>query len=174
MDALKASIKALVNSFHLYDYVLIGASAGLFLLLLLLAIVLRHKTLTSLLLIIFSFIVIAVGPVIGYKFVHGTIYKHSITDMLIKPLAFSEAILIKGTLTNQGRQTFNSCQINAKAYRGADNFLEELVYPLKPFLETSIVTEDALDVNSSMDFKILLEPFTYAKEYNISVKANCQ
>ncbi len=173
MNAVKSSIQSLIHSFHLYDYILFGVSAGLFLLILLLAIVLRHRTVVSLMLILFAFIVIVTGPVAGYLFIHNTLYKTEISELVIKKLEFSEAVLIKGVLNNHGKQPFHSCTIKASAYRGANNMLEELIFPLKPFMKTSIIQNKQLDVNASSDFKLLLEPFTYSKEYNISVKATC-
>ncbi|PHR56874.1 MAG: hypothetical protein COA44_07125 [Arcobacter sp.] len=157
----------------MYDYVLFGVSGALFLVLLFLAILLRNKVGLSLLLVLLSFIIFIAGPIAGYKYIHGSIYKTKITELKIKRLEFSQAVVIKGTITNLGQESFKKCTISSSAYKGASNFLEELVFPLKPFIKRSIVKEEHIDINDSIDFKLLLEPFTYSNEYNISIKVDC-
>lgn len=173
MNKLKASFQALVESFHMYDYVLFGVSGGLFLLLLFLAILLRNKIGLSLLFVLLSFIVLIAGPIMGYKYIHESIYKTKISELTIKKLEFSQALVIKGTITNLGKESFKKCKVSSSAYKGPTNFLEELVFPLKPFVKRSIIKEENIDINDSIDFKILLEPFTYSNEYNISLKVDC-
>jgi len=173
MNQLKLTIQNFVASLHDYDYILFAISGALFFLILLLAIILRKKTGLSLFLVLISFIIIIAGPTVGYNYIHSTLFKTEITDLTIKRLEFSEAVVIKGTLTNLGKQPFTKCTISSKAYKGATSFLEELVYPLKPFLKTSILKQEDMNVSESVDFKMILEPFTYSKEYNISIKANC-
>ena len=173
MNKLKVTLQAFIDTLHMYDYILFAISGALFLLLLFLAILLRNKVGVSLILVITSFIVLISGPIFGYNKIHNSIYKTKISDLSIKRLEFSQAVVIKGTLTNLGQENFKKCKISSSAYKGATNFLEELVHPLKPFLKRSIVREENIDINNSIDFKLLLEPFTYSKEYNISVKVNC-
>lgn len=173
MNQLKANLQAFISTLHTYDYIIFGAVGALFLLMLLLAIVIRQKIVASLFLIIFALILIVTGPIVGYKYVHAIIYKTEISDLLVKKLEFTEALVIKGTLQNLGKQGYSKCRISASAYKGASNFLEELVYPLKPFDKVSILKEEDLNITQSFDFKLVMEPFTYSNEYNISIEANC-
>lgn len=157
----------------MYDYVLFGVSGSLFLVILFLAILLRNKVGLSLLLVLLSFVILIAGPIVGYNYIHGSIYKTKVTELSIKQLEFSQAVVIKGTLTNLGKENFKKCKVSSSAYKGATNFLEELVFPLKPFMKRSIVKEEQIEINESIDFKLMLEPFTYSKEYNISLKVDC-
>ena len=173
MSKLKVVFQNFAETLHMYDYVLFGISGALFLVLLFLAILLRNKIGLSLLLVLLSFITLIAGPIIGYNLIHSTLYKTKVTELTIKKLEFTQALIIKGTLTNLGKQTFKKCKISSSAYRGAHNIVEEWVFPLKPFMKRSIIREETIDINSSINFKILLEPFTYSKEYNVSLKVNC-
>ena len=173
MNQLRTTIHSFVESLHDYDYILFAISGALFFLILLLAIILRKKVGLSLLLVLVSFIIVIAGPILGYNYIHSTLFKTEINDLTIKRLEFSEAVVIKGTLTNLGKQPFKKCTISSKAYKGATNFFEELVYPLKPFQKMSILKQEDINISESVDFKMILEPFTYSKEYNISIKANC-
>ena len=173
MNKLKAIFQSFIETLHLYDYVFFSASAALFLLLLTLAIILRNRVGFSLFLVFLAFIILIAGPIVGYSYVHSSVYKTKISELSIKRLEFSQAVVIKGTLTNFGQQSFRKCTISSHAFKGADNFLEELVFPLKPFIKRSIIKEENIDINKSIDFKLMLEPFTYSNEYNISVKVDC-
>lgn len=173
MNKLKVILQAYIETLHLYDYILFAISGALFLLLLFLAILLRKKVATSLILVLLSFLILFFGPILAYNKIHDTLYKTEISELTIKRLEFSQAVVVKGTLTNLGKENFKKCKISSSAYKGATNFLEELVHPLKPFIKRSIVMQEVIDINNSVDFKLLLEPFTYSKEYNVSVKVNC-
>jgi len=173
MNQIKATLHDFIASLHLYDYILFGISGALFVLILLLAILLRNKAILSLILVLLAFIILVALPISGYKYIHGQLYKTELTNLNIKRLEFSEAIVIKGTITNQGKVDFHKCTIGSQAYKGASGFLQEIVYPLKPFQKVSIVKQEELGIGQSLDFKLVMEPFTYTDEYNISMKVNC-
>ena len=173
MNQLKILIQNFVATLHNYDYIMFAISGALFFLILLLAIIARKKVGVSLFLVLIAFIIVIAGPIFGYKYIHATLFKAEISNLQIKELEFSEALVVKGTLTNLGSKNLQKCSINLKAYKGPHNFLEELVYPLKPFQKMSILKQEQIDRNTSIKFKMILEPFTYSKEYNISIKATC-
>ena len=173
MNKLKSVMNSFIAGLHTYDYILFAISGALFLLILLLAIVLRKKMGLSLFLVLLAFVILIAGPITGYQYIHTSLYKTELSELQIKRLEFSEAVVIKGKIQNQGKQSFKKCKISAKAYKEAGNFLEEFVNPLKPFQKMSILKETDIDINESIDFKMILEPFTYSNEYNISVKVDC-
>ncbi len=173
MNQLKAALHNFIASLHLYDYILFGISGALFILILLLAILLRKKAVLSLLLVLLAFIILVALPIGGYNYIHAQLYKTELSNLNIKRLEFSEAVVIKGTITNRGKQNFNRCTISSHAYKGASGLLQELIYPLKPFQKVSIIKEEALGIDQSLDFRLVMEPFTYTNEYNISTKVNC-
>ena len=133
MNKLKSVMDSFIAGLHTYDYILFSISGALFLLILLLAIVLRKKIGLSLFLVLLAFIIIIAGPIAGYQYIHTTLYKTKISQLIIKKLEFSEAVVIRGKIQNLGKQSFQKCEISAKAYKQAGNFLEEFVNPLKPF-----------------------------------------
>lgn len=173
MHNLKSLIEAFIATLHPYDYIMFAISGGLFVLILLLAIVLRKKVGFSLFLVLLAFIIIVAGPIGGYSYIHATVYKTEISELQIKKLEFSQTLVIKGQLKNLGSQSFKSCKIVAKAYKEPTNILEEYVNPLKPFQKVSILKEEPIEINDSIDFKMMLEPFTYSDEYNITMKVDC-
>lgn len=170
---IKSTLLDFADSLHSYDYIFFAAFGALYLLMLLLAIVLRKRVSLSLFLVLLAFVVIIAGPICGYKYTHGKLYKTEISELMIKKLEFSEALIIKGKLKNLGQLAFKKCTVTANACKGATNFLEELLFSLEPFQHTSIVYDKELPLNETLEFKLIMEPFTYSDDYNISVKADC-
>lgn len=170
---LKSALQGFTDSLHTYDYILFAAFGALYLLILLLAIVLRKRAGLSLSLVLIAFVVIIAGPVWGYTYTHGKLYKTEISEQAVKKLEFSEALIITGKLKNLGMQSYSRCVLTASAHKAPTNFLEEIVLPLKPFQNVSYFHEKVFPVNETYDFKLVMEPFTYSDEFNISIKADC-
>lgn len=170
---LKSALQGFADSLHTYDYILFAAFGALYLLILLLAIVLRKRAGLSLFLVLLAFVVIIVGPVWGYHYTHGKLYATEISEQAAKKLEFSEVLIITGKLKNLGMQSYSRCTLTASSYKAPGNFLEEIILPMKPFQHVSYLHEKEFPVNETYDFKLVMEPFTYSGEYNISVKANC-
>ena len=171
--AIKEKITAFINELVTYDYILFGSIFALFLLFIILAIVLRKKVGLSIFLIIFSFVTLALGPTLGYIKMHEYLYKNSCKLVSQKRLSFTPAIVVNGTITNESRLDFKSCKITASVYKSSKNIIKKYLYPLKPLKNMSILQENILK-GETQEFKIIVEPFTYSKDYNISIKASCK
>ena len=156
----------------MYDYILFGTAFGLFLLFIILAIVLRRKLVLALFLIILSFTILLIAPSLGYKYMHAFLFKNSIVLQNQQKLNFIEAVVVKATLSNNSKFDFKSCEITASAYKITSNKYKNYIYPFKPFQNMSIL-EEQIPVGGQREFKIIIEPFTYAGDYNISLKADC-
>ena len=90
-----------------------------------------------------------------------------------KRLSFTPAVVVNGTLINESKFDFSSCKITASAYKSSKNIIKKYIYPLKPLKKMSIIEENILK-GQTREFKIIVEPFTYSKDYNISIKASCK
>jgi len=166
-------ITAFLDELIKYDYILFGAVFTLFILFIILAIVLRKKVAISIFFIIFSFVILILGPTLGYIKMHEYLYKNSCELVSQKRLSFTPAIVVNGTITNESKLDFKSCKITASVYKSSKNIIKKYIYPLKPFKKMSILQENILK-GETQKFKIIVEPFTYKKDYNISIKASCK
>jgi len=171
--AIKEKITAFINELVMYDYILFGAVFLLFLLFIILAIILRKKVGLSIFLLLLSFIILTFGPTLGYIKMHEYLYKNSTQIISQKRLSFTPAIVINGTVTNESKFNFASCKITASVYKSSKNIIKKYIYPLKPLKKMSILKENILK-GETQEFKIIVEPFTYSKDYNISIKASCR
>ena len=170
---MKAKITAFLNGLISYDYMLFGGVLVLFLLLISISIVLRKKIGLSIFIMLLSFIVLFVGPTIGYMKMHEYLFKSTTKLVSKKKLNFTQAVIVKGSLSNESNFYFKSCKITASAYRVTGNKIKDFVYKYKPFKKMTI-TEYDIDKNRTINFKIIVEPFTYSKDFNISLGATCR
>lgn len=168
-EVLNQFIKELL----IYDYILFGLVLLVFIVLILLAILARKRLILSLFLIILAFFTLIGGSIGGYIELHKYLFKNSIEVIKQKRLNFTEAAVIYAKLTNESNRLFSSCKIKATAYRVDENSIKELILKLKPIQKMSIL-EQNIDINETRDIKMVMEPFTYKSDFNISIEARCK
>ena len=170
---MKGKISAFIHNLITYDYMLFGGVLLLFILLILLGLLLRKKLGFALFFISLAFVTLFIGPIVGYTQLHNYLFKNSIQLISQKKLHFSEAVIVRGRLSNESRRRFQSCTITLHAYGVTSSRLKNYLKELKPFKKMSIIEED-IAVAESREFKIIVEPFRYSREYNISLGAACR
>lgn len=104
---------------------------------------------------------------------HETLFKNSTLLQSQKRLQFSEAVVVKGSVTNESNRDFKECKITASAYALSSNKLKNYLKKFKPFKKMSII-ETNIAKSETREFKIIVEPFRYRKDYNISLGADCR
>jgi len=170
---MKYQISTFLKGLISYDYMLFGGIFVVFILLIILGIVLRKNTAISILIILFSFLLLFVGPIVGYVKLHQYLFKNTIELTSQKKLTFTKAVVLYGTIKNDSRYDFRSCKITASAYKVSGNKLKDSIFKLNPFKKMSII-EDNITKEEIRNFKIIIEPFSYMKDYNISLGAKCK
>jgi len=170
---MKQKITLFIEGLITYDYLLFGLSFVLFLLFIILGILLRKRTFFALIFIILGFSTLLLGPTLGYIKLHETLFKHTLNLKSQKRLEFTKAVVVKGDITNQSKRVFKECKITASAYKITSNKYKNYFKKLKPFQKMSIVLYD-IKVSQTRNFKIIVEPFTYQYDYNISLGADCR
>ncbi len=171
---MKQKLIAFIDTLILYDYILFGAVGVLFILFLILAILLRHKTALSVLSVLIAFLILILGPTLGYIKMHQFLYKNEVNITKVQKLEFTDALLIEGTLKNNSKMDFLTCNIKVAAYKVTGNKIKDILYPFKPFKKASLKLDTMIKPKQSKKFKLFLEPFHYSKEYNLSTGANCR
>lgn len=170
---MSSKITLFIDNLISYDYFLFGAVFVLFLLFIIIGILLRRKTFLAVVFILLAFSTLILGPTLGYVKLHKTLFKNSTKLLSQKKLQFSEAVVVKGLLTNESKKDFKECKITASAYAVTSNKLKNYLKKLKPFKKMSIVEKD-IQKAQTREFKIIVEPFRYSRDYNISLGADCR
>lgn len=171
---MKAHLQDFIHHLITYDYFLFGGIIVLFILLLILAIILRHKIGIAIFFVLVAFGVLTAGPIIGYIKLHQYLFKHTLYIREVKALQFTEALLIKGDINNTSKQTFKECTLHAGVYKVSHNQYLDKVYPYLPFKKSSLKLQKTIKPGQSEPFKLFVEPFRYTKDYNVTLKAECR
>ena len=170
---MKAKLTAFIDGLILYDYTLFGAVFGLFILFIILSIVLRRKVVFAIFLVLLAFTLLIAGPTVGYIKMHEYLFKNTTTLVSQKKLEFVNAVVVKGSLKNESNRNFSSCKITAKIHKVSKNSFKNYIYQFKTLKKGSIIRE-SISKGEAIDFKIIVEPFKYSKDYNISLGAKCK
>jgi len=170
---MKEKIATFLAGLIQYDYMLFGAIFTLFILLIILALLLRKKMGLSIFLVFLSFTILFAGPTVGYLQMHNYLFKNSLKLISEKKLLFSDAIIVKGSITNDSQLDFQSCQIDVDIHRVSKNIVKNYLYQYKTIQQMSFVEEN-ITIGDTRNFKVIVEPFTYSKEYNITLGAKCK
>ena len=171
---MKQKLIAFIDSLILYDYILFGAVGVLFILFLLLAILLRRKTALSVFIVLIAFLILLLGPTLGYKMMHQFLYKNEVLITKIKKLEFTDALLVEGVVKNSSKMDFLTCKVKAGAYKVTGKKIPDMIYPFKPFKKAYLKLDTIIKPGETEKFKLFLEPFHYSKEYNLSIGADCR
>ncbi len=170
---MKEKLLAFIDGLISYDYILFGVSFILFILFIILALLLRKKLIVALFFILLGFAILVLGPTLGYIQMHKYLFKNSVELLSQKKLNFVQAVVVKGTITNESKFDFGECKITAEVYKVSKNKYKNYLLRLKPFKKMSIL-EQNLPKGQMREFKIIIEPFRYQKDYNISLGASCK
>lgn len=170
---MKEKLLAFVHGLISYDYILFGVSFFLFILFIILALLLRRRLKTALFLVLLGFATLLLGPTLGYIQMHKYLFKNSVKLISQKKLHFVEAVVVKGTITNESKFDFVTCKITANVYKVTKNKYKNYLFQLKPFQKMSIL-EHNVSKGQTKEFKIIIEPFRYKKDYNISLEGDCR
>jgi hypothetical protein len=167
------NLTTFLNELIVYDYILFGSVFFIFILVIILGILFRKRTVLAIILIFLSFTTLIIGSTLGYTQMHKYLYKNSTFLVSQKLLTYTKAVVVYGVVKNISKFDFKSCKITASAYKVSDNSLKDYLYKFKAFKKMSILENDILK-GQKREFKIIVEPFTYSKDYNISLGASCR
>jgi len=152
---------------------LFGGVFVLFLLFIILAILLRKKVGLALFFLLFGFILLFVGPTVGYVELHKYLFSSEVQILSQKRLVFTPAIVVRGSLKNVSKFDFKECKIVASVHKKSKNKLRNTIYQFKNIKKMSMIESD-IPKGQLRNFKLIVEPFTYKKSYDISLKASCR
>ncbi|MEA1917897.1 MAG: DUF2393 family protein [Campylobacterota bacterium] len=170
----KAKVTEFIAQLIPYDYILFASVLALFLITLLLAIALYKKLFLSIFLIIVSFFILLLGPTLGYIELHKWLFKTTHSIDIVKELEFSHAVIVSGEIKNVSKRNFKSCEVEAAAYKVNKYSIVTQIYKLNPFKRGSIVINKPILKSESSQYKVILEPFNYSKDFNVSVDVQCK
>jgi hypothetical protein len=170
---MKAKILAFIHQLSNYDYILFASLFVLFLLLLILSLLIRKRTVIATILLLLSFTTLFIGPFVGYIQLHQFLYKQTTKLLDYKALQFSPTIVVTGTLRNDSKKDFSTCKLKVNLFKVAHNQILDQIFPFNPF-QTMSFEEQNIAQGETREFKLLVEPFVYEGDYDISIATDCR
>lgn len=171
---MKIDIHDFISHLLVYDYILFGGVIILFLIFIILAIAFHQKQIFAIIMVLFAFITLTVGPIAGYMNLHRYLFKHKTTITDVKALEFTEALLIKGDINNTSKRSFKECTLHAGVYKVTHNRYLDPIYRYIPFKKTNMRIPMEIKSGENGSFKLFIEPFRYKNDYNITLNTECR
>ena len=173
MNKVKAFLVDFFDTLSMYDYIGFIVVFIIFFLFIVLALLLRRRTLLSMILVVCSFFFLFGGPVLAHLLVQNSYYKSKAEITEVKQLYYSDTLILRGVLHFLGKKDATHCMIEASLYKKSPNILKDLVYGLKAYRSASTNMDKVLTYGDDVSFKIVIEPFNYKGDYNITVNSGC-
>jgi len=158
----------------MYDYAAFGWLIFLFIIIMTLVILLsRKKPKLALFLVFVSILLIFVAP-FGVKFfLDQSIRKVEVITDKITKLNFASSLVVTGHIRNDGKITYNKCQVTAKVIKYDENEYKNTLNSLKPIISKSIDINESIYQGEEALFKIVIDDFKYKKDYNVTLSGVC-
>jgi hypothetical protein len=170
---MKEKILDFLHGLTNYDYILFTAIFVIFLLLLILTLILRKRMFFASIFLILSLATLFVGPFVGYIQLHDYLYKCNTKITEVKALEFTPALVVTGNITNESQRDFSACKININIFKVAHNQILDAIFPFNPFQSMQVIETNILK-GETRDLKIIVEPFSYKQDYNVSLGVDCR
>jgi hypothetical protein len=104
---------------------------------------------------------------------HDMIYKHTVSITSEKKLIFTKAVVVYGTIKNESTRNFKSCKIKVRIFKQGEDKFKNFINRFKPYKQR-LIEEDSILKEETRIFKIIVEPFIYEKNYDVSIGAVCR
>lgn len=174
-EAIKISFLIYLKNLGLYDYLAFGWFLITFFILVFLAILIARKSsILALLLIIIALSLFVIAPFLIKTKLNDYLRLTQTEVTIAKKLTFSSSLIIEGTIYNKSSKDFSKCLVQTSVIKNLNaSTLKSYINQLKPIVNKSIVVEQSLLKNDSMDYKIIFDDFEYSGDINATIKAEC-
>ncbi|WP_456451476.1 DUF2393 family protein [Hydrogenimonas sp.] len=170
-DLLRHYLAYSFHSLTKYDYMAIGWVLFLALLFLVLALFVKRRG-TGYFLLFLGITLLFFGPPAIKVAMDRFIRPAAVTLERTKPLKFSHALLLEGTLANTGKVDYTACDLIVTLYRPGTPLGRWAGY-LKPYRVAFERLDAPLMRGEAKPFRILVDDFQNRGDFNVTVIARC-
>ena len=170
-DLLRFYLDYTFHSLTKYDLMAIGWVVLLALLMLIMAIFIKRRSL-SYFLFFLGFVLFFFGPPAIKIALDRIIRATEVTVTAVKPLKFSQTLLLEGNITDRGKIDFSDCDLLIVTYR-PDTPLKTWAAWFKPRHVYLRRLNQPLLRGETKDFRLLVDPFYDRGDFNVTVDARC-
>ena len=131
------------------------------------------KPFLGFLIFIFSILVLPLGIFGVKKFLNQTLRKSEFVIKKIKPLHFSNSLLLEAKIKNLSRINFDQCLIELKIIKKSDSKIKNFLFKIKPLQSKIIYLYKPIPKNSSYTLKKILDNVLYSNSKKLISKIAC-
>jgi hypothetical protein len=169
-----AKVDEFFGQFNIFD--ILGFSFVIFLgiLIIYLAIALRKKIVLMILLLLIGIGVLSGGPFLMDKLIDSIVKKTSITNLNLKQLQFTDALVVTGSLNNLGKVAFKKCKIVVTTRKTSTNKYKDMLLDYKkPANSYTLNLDGGIEMKANKDFKFIVNGFRTDATMKTEVKGIC-
>ncbi len=168
------SLKLYFQNLTIYDYIGFGWLFLTFIILVIFSLYFfGRKPMFAIFMLFISFLFIP-GGFLGIKyFLDNNIRKNSVNISKIKPLHFTNSLIVEGDITNKGKIDFKKCILNIKIKKSDKNKIRNFINLLKSIRKVTMFIDKPIAKMQNYHFKTMINDITYKKDYNVSASAIC-
>lgn len=159
-----------LHNFHSQDFILLGTCFLFFIIILILAIFLRHFAVFSIFLIIIGFVGEVFLIIKGQDYIINNYRQSEIKIIKNQKLAFSDNIFLEFELHNNSNTDFKICKVEVKIQKPSKNRYQKIKNYLKPLKTIKL---DVKNIYSKDKENVKLLVPSKAKKYTLYTKAIC-
>jgi hypothetical protein len=167
-------VELFFGQFNIYD--ILGFTFVMFfgLLILYLSYVLRKKIVLMILMILIGLSTLIGGPFLMDKLVDSVAKKTTISNLTLKQLQFTDALVVTGKIQNAGKVDFKSCKIVVTTRKTSKNQYKDILLQYKKPANKHIMKLDyTLAKGEEKEFKYIVDGFRTDATMKTEVKGIC-
>ncbi len=174
MTELKFSILEYIQNLGLYDYLAFAWLFLTFLILIILSIIIMKKAIkTSMFVLLLSLILLLIGPFFIKHYLNKTLRRVDTRSIQFQKLNFSNTLIVNYKIKNLSKKSFKECEIHITVYRPSASKLKLFLNKLKPIEQKTILIKEPINANDFADKRFVFDNFSYNRDINVSVEAQC-
>lgn len=173
MNALRQELMTFFDRLTWYDYAGFVLAFILFILVMALAVLLRHRIKTALFLALLGLTLLVGGPIGAHEVIRQSLFKHTLEMGEAKKLIYTDSLLIEGIVHYIGPQIAKACKVSVTVHKQTGNYIKDLAYRIKPYKKSSTTIEQVLQPGQYYPLKLIIEPFDYNGAYTVDFSSGC-
>ncbi|WP_291950335.1 DUF2393 family protein [Campylobacter sp.] len=160
---------------HIIDFLLIIVVIFFFVATLIVALIIRHKGNFAFCVIILGILCSISMAYLGY-YIIDTQIRSRITEVEhFKHFTYDNSLSVEYSLTNTSKNNFNFCKININILKKQEelNFLQKIIYTIKPLRSKSIMLKKIIKPKQTINLRTNFSDFKENQDFDIKINSKC-
>ncbi|MCR6573911.1 DUF2393 domain-containing protein [Campylobacter insulaenigrae] len=160
---------------HLVDFLLIIIVVSFFIATLITALIIRYKSDFAFCVIILGILCSASIAYLGYYIIDTQVRSRITKIDHFKHFTYDNSLSVGYSLTNTSEDNFNFCKITISVLKTQENinFLQKIVYAIKPLRSKSIMIKKIIKPEQTINLRTKFSDFKENQEFDVKINSKC-